>query len=98
MPFGILDVNASQLSIYFGQSAETSDFIVDCLIEWWQKQRSHYPDIHTLAIDLDGGSAVRSGSVQKSCPNGTCRLSLSSRYIIYLRVPKLPAVRSPYER
>ena len=30
VPFGILDVEGSQLSIYFGQSAETSDFIVDC--------------------------------------------------------------------
>jgi hypothetical protein len=64
VPFGILDVNASQLSIYFGQSAETSDFIVDCLIQWWQQQRPHYPDIHTLAIDLDGGSAVRSNRTQ----------------------------------
>ena len=29
VPFGILDVADSQLWIYFGQSAETSDFIVD---------------------------------------------------------------------
>jgi hypothetical protein len=29
VPFGILDVKHDQLSIYFGQSAETSDFIVD---------------------------------------------------------------------
>ena len=64
VPFGILDVNASQLSIYFGQSAETSDFIVDCLTQWWQQQRPHYPDIRALAIDLDGGSAVRSNRTQ----------------------------------
>jgi hypothetical protein len=64
VPFGILDVNASQLSIYFGQSAETSDFIVDCLTQWWQQQQPHYPDIQTLAIDLDGGSAVRSNRTQ----------------------------------
>jgi hypothetical protein len=64
VPFGILDVNASQLSIYFGQSAETSDFIVDCLTQWWQQQQPHYPDIRALAIDLDGGSAVRSNRTQ----------------------------------
>ena len=29
--FGILNTQTDQLSIYFGQSAETSDFIVDCL-------------------------------------------------------------------
>ena len=34
VPFGILDVSKAQLWIYFGQSAETSDFIVDCLEAW----------------------------------------------------------------
>ncbi len=45
VPFGILDVAGDQLSIYFGQSAETSDFIVDCLQTWWQRHQSDYPDI-----------------------------------------------------
>lgn len=60
VPFGILDVASNQLAIYFGQSAETSDFIVDCLTLWWQAHRCEYPDIQELAIDLDSGSAVRS--------------------------------------
>lgn len=30
VPFGILDVLGKRLSMYFGQSAKTSDFIVDC--------------------------------------------------------------------
>lgn len=60
VPFGILDVADRQRSIYFGQSAETSDFIVDCLAAWWHEHPSHYPDIQALALDLDGGSAVRS--------------------------------------
>ena len=64
VPFGILDVVGSQLSIYFGQSAETSDFIVDCLETWWQEHQSDYPDIQSLAIDLDNGAAVRSNRTQ----------------------------------
>lgn len=64
VPFGILNVAASQLSIYFGQSAETSDFIVDCLRAWWDEHQADYPDIDELAIDLDGGSAVRSNRTQ----------------------------------
>ena len=64
VPFGILNVASSQLSIYFGQSAETSDFIVDCLLEWWQAHQHQYPAIRELAIDLDGGSAVRSNRTQ----------------------------------
>jgi len=30
VPFGILDVLGNKLWIYFGESKETSDFIVDC--------------------------------------------------------------------
>ncbi len=64
VPFGILDVAGSQLSIYFGQSAETSDFIVDCLEIWWSEHQESYATIDVLAIDLDGGSAVRSNRTQ----------------------------------
>lgn len=64
VPFGILDVGNDQLAIYFGQSAETSDFIVDCLEAWWDDYQEYYPDINSLAIDLDGGSAVRSNRTQ----------------------------------
>jgi hypothetical protein len=64
VPFGILDVLGDQLSIYFGQSAETSDFIVDCLEAWWGEYQGYYPGIETLAIDLDGGPAVRSNRTQ----------------------------------
>ena len=64
VPFGILDVGNDQLAIYFGQSSETSDFIVDCLEAWWDDYQEYYPDINSLAIDLDGGSAVRSNRTQ----------------------------------
>lgn len=64
VPFGILDVKGNQLSLYFGQSAETSDFIVDCLEDWWAEQQVYYPQISQLAIDLDGGPSVRSNRTQ----------------------------------
>jgi hypothetical protein len=54
----------SHLWLYFGQSAETSDFIVDCLLAWWQAHQQNYPEVAELAIDLDGGSAVRSNRTQ----------------------------------
>ncbi|MFG6095016.1 hypothetical protein SPB21_07190 [Leptothoe sp. ISB3NOV94-8A] len=53
VPFGILDVGSDQLAIYFGQSAETSDFIVDCLEAWWDDYQEYYPDIDILH-DLEG--------------------------------------------
>jgi len=64
VPFGILNTETDQLSIYFGQSAETSDFIVDCLSAWWQDHQNDYSDLKELAIDLDGGSATRSDRTQ----------------------------------
>lgn len=64
VPFGILNLQTDQLSIYFGQSAETSDFIVDCLTTWWQEHRPKYPHIDEWVIDLDGGSATRSNRSQ----------------------------------
>ena len=64
MPFGILNMVSRQLSVYFGQSAETSDVIVDGLLDWWQTHQSQYPNICEVAIDLDGGSAVRRNRTQ----------------------------------
>jgi transposase len=64
VPFGILNTDNDQLSIYFGQSAETSDFIVDCLSHWWQQQQAKYGDINEWVINLDGGSATRSDRTQ----------------------------------
>jgi transposase len=64
VPFGILNTQSDLLSIYFGQSAETSDFIVDCLSAWWQENQAQYPQIEELVIDLDGGSATRSNRTQ----------------------------------
>ena len=64
VPFGILDVKRNDLSIYFGQSAETSDFIMDCLKMWWSANKKQYEQIEELVIDLDGGSATRSNRSQ----------------------------------
>lgn len=64
VPFGILNTKTDQMSIYFGQSAETSDFIVDCLTAWWQDHQIQYGHLEELVIDLDGGSANRSDRTQ----------------------------------
>jgi Rhodopirellula transposase DDE domain len=36
IPCGILDEDTAQLSVTFGSSAKTSDFLVDTLTAWWQ--------------------------------------------------------------
>lgn len=64
VPFGILNLQTDELALYLGQSAETPDFIVDCLEHWWTHNEADYPEIHTLAINLDSGSATRSDRTQ----------------------------------
>lgn len=43
------------LTILFGTSRETSDFIVDCLQQWWDLNKDRYAGIHQLVINLDNG-------------------------------------------
>jgi len=64
VPFGILNLHTDELALYLGESAETPDFIVDCLSHWWQDNRAAYQHITTLAINLDSGGATRSNRTQ----------------------------------
>lgn len=55
VPFGILDVLGHLLTITFGTSHETSDFIADCLQQWWDDSQGRYSHIRQLVINLDNG-------------------------------------------
>jgi len=54
-PFGILNVMTGLLTILFGVSFETSDFIVDGLEHWWNDNKEQYRHIKQLVINLDNG-------------------------------------------
>ena len=64
VPFGILNLQTDEFTIFLGESAETPDFVVDCLVNWWQENKQNYVEITTLAINLDSGSATRSNRTQ----------------------------------
>ena len=55
VPFGILDVVGDLLTIVFGNSRETSDFIADCLQQWWNVNQEKYSQVRQLVINLDNG-------------------------------------------
>lgn len=55
VPFGILNMLSGALAIFFGISAETSDFIADCLEAWWEANRADYCHIKELVINTDCG-------------------------------------------
>ena len=55
VPQGILDVTTGLLTIFIGTSHETSDFIVDCLEQWWEANQAQHPGARRLVINLDNG-------------------------------------------
>jgi hypothetical protein len=64
VPFGILDVVAGLLHIIFCLSTETTDFIVDALQLWWDKNKERYAHIQELVINLDNGPHLQSHRTQ----------------------------------
>jgi transposase len=55
VPQGILDVTTGSLTIVIGTSDQTSDFIVDCLEQWWEANKAQHPGARRLVINLDNG-------------------------------------------
>jgi len=58
------EVDTDQLSILFGTSRETSDFVADALEQWWGARLSTHSHIRRLLIDLDNGPNVASSRTQ----------------------------------
>jgi hypothetical protein len=52
VPYGIYDVPHNQGYIYVGQSADTPEFAVACITDWWQRWAQQTPELLILA---DGG-------------------------------------------
>ncbi len=64
VPYGILNVISGLLTIFFGTSFETSDFIADCIEKWWEANKMEYVHIKELVINLDNGPNSASGRTQ----------------------------------
>ena len=64
VPFGIFEPSTDILSIIFGTSIETTDFIVDCLELWWEENKARLSHIKELVINLDNGPHIQSHRTQ----------------------------------
>jgi hypothetical protein len=97
VPFGILNTNTDQLSIDMGQSAETSDFIVDCLSDWWNQNQLSGSNFDEWVINLDSGSATRSDRTQfiKRMVELSQKIEIKIRLIYY---PPYHSKYNPIER
>lgn len=64
VPFGILLPLVAELFLFFSASRLTSDFIVDCLAQWWESVRSRFAQIRTLVLNQDNGPENHSRRTQ----------------------------------
>ncbi len=79
------------MTIAFGTSRETSDFIVDCLEQWWQERREHYGHIRELVITLDNGPELASGRTQFI----KRLVEFADKYHLRIRLVYYPPYHSP---
>jgi len=52
VPYGILNVLSGLLTIFFGTSYETSDFIADCIEEWQKQSKNQYSHIKEIGYQF----------------------------------------------
>jgi Rhodopirellula transposase DDE domain len=64
VPYGILNVTVGLLTVFIGTSNETSDFIADCLEQWWEANKAQHPNARRLVINLDNGPENSSARTQ----------------------------------
>ena len=58
IPFGIYDLKENSADIYCGTSRETSKFVVEMIVHWWEEiGKFQYPSKNKLLILCDAGGA-----------------------------------------
>jgi hypothetical protein len=58
VPYGIYDLHRNLGYVYVGQSADTPDFAVEAIVDWWQRVgRQAYPQAPEILILADGGGS-----------------------------------------
>lgn len=63
-PFGIYLPQHGELYLYFTTSKVTSDFIADCLSDFWTRVHERFPTVTTLVINQDNGPECHSRRTQ----------------------------------
>ena len=64
IPYGIYLPKHKELSLYLNPSKATSDFIVDCLDDWWLDTKVRFPKVTMLVLNLDNGPENNSRRTQ----------------------------------
>ncbi len=97
VPVGILEVEKGQGTIVFGNSKETSDFIVDSLEMWYEGRYRYMQQYETIQIQLDGGPHTSSRRTQFMKRIAQWALKIKKR-IHLLYYPPYHSKYNPIER
>jgi len=92
VPYGILNVLTGLVTFFFGSSLETSDFIADCIENWWVENLWGNPGIDELVINLDNGP----NSAGKRTQFIKRMTEFSDRYQLKIRLVYYPPYHSKY--
>jgi transposase len=97
VPLGILEIESAKTTVVLGNSNETSDFIVDGLEKWYEKEKLNLELVHTLELYLDNGPAIHSHRTQfiKRMMEFACITHLNIHLIYY---PPYHSKYNPIER
>lgn len=63
-PVGLLLPEHEELFLYGVTSKVTSDCLVDCLEQWWERHGARFPQVRTLLLNLDNGPECHSRRTQ----------------------------------
>lgn len=63
-PFGIYLPATSEFFLYLTQSKVTSDFIVDCLTDFWESEGHRFPNVSRFVLNQDNGPENHSRRTQ----------------------------------
>ncbi len=85
VPYGIYDLQANQGTVFVGMSADTPQFAVDCIQDWWRRiGLQRYPQASQLLILADSGGsnsptarAFKHGIQSKLCDAHGLRVTLA---------------------
>jgi len=85
VPFGVLEFDSGHSTVIYGNSAETSDFLVDALERWYDLRKNAIAEYQTIEIFLDNGPQISSRRTQfiKRIMEFACRINKRIHLVYY---------------
>ncbi|MFO8017990.1 MAG: ISAzo13 family transposase [Promethearchaeia archaeon] len=94
IPYGVYDLQEHDAHVYCGTSHETSDFAVDCIVQWWETYgQVLYPNCPHLLILCDSGG---SNGYRRRLWKRDLQIKLADRFGLHVYVCHYPSGASKY--